>query len=318
MHPQLRAAAERQGGVFTTAQACALGYSDDEIARLCRREWRRVRRGVYVEAERYAAADDLERHRLAIAAMRVTLRRPAVVTHSSAAVLHGLSLYEPDLALVSVTRPELKASRIEARVHHHAGSLPARHVTEVSGWPVSTLARTAIDIARSADFAHGVVAADAALRAGATSDELLDVMTLCGQWQGGRMAGRVAAFADGRAASAGESLTRVLFAQQGLPDPELQRPFSDAAGVIGVVDFLFEEQATIVEFDGKLKYRVLPGADPDAAGDTVFREKRREDRLRALGCEVVRLVWSDLFRPEATAARIRRAFALAAQRRIAR
>ena len=39
----------------------------------------------------------------------------------------------------------------------------------------------------------------------------------------------------------------------------------------------------------------------------LWDEKRREDRLRELGYEVVRVVWSDLDSPRELAARIRRA-----------
>ena len=66
------------------------------------------------------------------------------------------------------------------------------------------------------------------------------------------------------------------------------------------------------EFDGKVKYgRLLrPGESP---ADAVFREKVREDRLReALQWGMVRLVWADLYRPAATAARIRRLLRAAA------
>jgi len=48
----------------------------------------------------------------------------------------------------------------------------------------------------------------------------------------------------------------------------------------------------VVEFDGAVKYA---GADGRAA---LVAEKLREDRLRALGYEVVRIVWSDLARPD--------------------
>jgi len=51
--------------------------------------------------------------------------------------------------------------------------------------------------------------------------------------------------------------------------------------------------------------------DIAAAAEVLWQEKRREDRLRALGLEVVRIVWADLYRPEALAARVRQAFARA-------
>jgi hypothetical protein len=47
------------------------------------------------------------------------------------------------------------------------------------------------------------------------------------------------------------------------------------------------------------------------AREALIREKLREDRLRALGLEVVRVTWSDLDHPARTAMRIRQAFARA-------
>lgn len=93
----------------------------------------------------------------------------------------------------------------------------------------------------------------------------------------------------------------------GLPDPQLQVPIRDAAGdLVGVVDFLFADARTIVEFDGALKY---------GSREDLLAEKRREDRLRQLGYEVVRVTWADLAYPDRIAARVAAAFARAAARR---
>ncbi|WP_442914480.1 hypothetical protein [Kribbella sp. NBC_01484] len=99
----------------------------------------------------------------------------------------------------------------------------------------------------------------------------------------------------------GESRLRVLMRNEGIPAPVLQAVFVDDAGVIGRTDFWFPELDTIVEFDGMLKY-------VDGRREILIREKRREDRLRALGLEIVRTTWPDLDHPGRTALRIREAF----------
>jgi hypothetical protein len=55
----------------------------------------------------------------------------------------------------------------------------------------------------------------------------------------------------------------------------------------------------IIEFDGRAKYERCPalGESRLADGDLVWAEKQREDRLRELGFEVIRLVWPDLSDP---------------------
>ena len=47
----------------------------------------------------------------------------------------------------------------------------------------------------------------------------------------------------------------------------------------------------VIEFDGKIKYGGVGGLQ------ALVDEKAREDRLRALGYEIVRLTWADLARP---------------------
>ena len=70
--------------------------------------------------------------------------------------------------------------------------------------------------------------------------------------------------------------------------------------VFARVDFLLG-QKVIVEFDGLMKYA-------DAAGrEALAAEKQREDLLRSLGYEVVRLTWADLARPKRVEALIRSA-----------
>ena len=86
---------------------------------------------------------------------------------------------------------------------------------------------------------------------------------------------------------------------------ESQRVISDADGaVLARVDFVVGE-CVVVEFDGAMKYAGAAGRD------ALVREKAREDALRELGFEVVRITWADLDHPERIVARIRRAVARA-------
>ena len=118
---------------------------------------------------------------------------------------------------------------------------------------------------------------------------------------------RVIHFSTAKSESPGESLSRVVFAELGLPDPEQQEDYFDERGFIGRVDFVWPELGVIAEFDGEAKY---------GKGASVFEEKKREDRLRDLGWEVVRIVWSDLVHDRADLARrLAAAFERAARRR---
>jgi hypothetical protein len=61
--------------------------------------------------------------------------------------------------------------------------------------------------------------------------------------------------------------------------------------------------ALLVEFDGRQKY---------AQAQDLWDEKRREDRIRSMGWEVVRLTRADLRDPATVRRRIERALARAA------
>jgi hypothetical protein len=115
----------------------------------------------------------------------------------------------------------------------------------------------------------------------------------------------VVAFADARSESVGESRSRVAIARAELPPPTLQWEVRDGDGrLIGRVDFGWPEQRVIGEFDGKMKYGRQSTGDV-TEGETVYREKRREDELRAQRLAVVRWGWEDLEGFETVARRLR-------------
>jgi len=96
----------------------------------------------------WRAADDVERDRMRVHAATMVLDEPAVVSHQSAAVVLGLTLWGAHLDLVHVTRTDLPAPRIEGGVHHHEGALEAGDVVVADGLRVTSPARTAVDVAR--------------------------------------------------------------------------------------------------------------------------------------------------------------------------
>jgi hypothetical protein len=176
---------------------------------------------------------------------------------------------------------------------------------------LTTLAHTAVDVARAGGRLEAVVAlCDSALRARLTRQELVEMPIRCRNRQGARMASRAVAMADGRAANPGESWSRVVLETHGHRPSNLQVPYHDADGLIGYADVAWEQDHTVGEFDGRLKYAVPVGAGPEEAGRVVWREKRREDRFRAIGLAVVRWGYADLPRPRRLIERVAAARAL--------
>lgn len=301
-----------QGGVFTRAQALTSGVSEDEVNRALESgAWRRLRRGAYAEAEVLQGLSPRHLHVLALRAFVLQATPPVVASHETAAAVLGLEVWQPSYDWLNVTRPG-RSSRREGGVWHHRAALAADEVTTVDGLTVTSVLRTGVDIARRVDFEHGVVVLDSALRlSGASLEQLREVHFRCVLWAGARTAGRAVAFADPCSGSVGESRARVLLDAVGLPTPETQVGVLDERGqLVGVVDFLIEGK-TVVEFDGSAKYR-LEGLQAEPMAERLWREKEREDTLRRLGYEVVRIVWADLYRPDRVAAHVRAAMARAA------
>ncbi|WP_207453630.1 hypothetical protein [Desertivibrio insolitus] len=67
--------------------------------------------------------------------------------------------------------------------------------------------------------------------------------------------------------------------------------------MIGYTDFFWPEHGVVVEFDGVAKYVREEYTRGRNTADLVLAEKRREDRLRALGYVVIRVDWRDLREP---------------------
>jgi hypothetical protein len=282
------------------------GWSDDELKRLVRTgELGRLRRGAYVNGT--LPMDAAATHRLLIRATMSGLRRPAVVSHQSAAVLLGLPLWEVPLDRVHVTRRPRAWNDAGRVLCCHVARLRDDEVVDVDGLQVTGPVRTALDLARSLPHEAAVAALDAALRLGLLEHTVLRarLFDIAGA-PGSRSAARAVLFADGRSESVGESRSRVILHRWKLAPSALQFEVCTAdGGLIGRTDFAWEEHRLVGEFDGRITYgRLLqPGQD---AGDAVFREKRREDAIRDEGWGVIRWTWSDLHRPDRFAARVRR------------
>jgi len=288
------------------------GVSSNELRSLVLAgELSRVRRGAYATT----LSEDFEaRHRQLIEASIPRLGPDTYLSHGSAALLHGLPTWKEYLDRVHVTKPRANGGRIGRFVHVHGALLPEAERMDLYGLPATFLARTTADCARSWAYGPAVALTDQALRRGLERGALLDQIDGAPGRRGTAQARRVAAFADPRAESAGESLSRVTLVRLALVPSALQYEVLDERmRVVARSDFCFKEHRTLGEFDGKIKYgRLLrPG---QTAGDVIYAEKIREDRLRDLGWEVVRWTSEDLRHPQRIAERLHRAFARAARR----
>ena len=289
---------------ISLAQARDLLHSRAELldrdvrARRLRRdadgEWVRVYRGTYAARESLIDLRPASFHRLEALAVIARMRGgDAVLSHLSAAVIHGLPQYRFGRTPVELTVPEGSRAPSRGRVRRHQDELNDPDVVEIDGIRCTSLERTVFDVARTRSMEVALSCADAALRreAGrghgvdsATQDAWRDRM----RERAARAAGRrgvtgarwLIEFADGRAELPGESVSRLQLFRLGFRDLDLQVPVAGPAGHEYFVDIALRDCRTFWEFDGEAKYR-----DPALRGDATIErilldEKRREDWIR--------------------------------------
>lgn len=292
--PALASIAARQLGVFTAADARRAGYRPDEISLAVRsRQWRSIRRGVYIETVRWAevVGDARMRHLVECAAVLAVLAAGPVVSHESAARYHEIVLPRRADPLVRLT--DVGEWRKGRGYRISSASLPPGDVVHTNVFGVTTTARTLVDCAREWSLTDAVVAMDAAIQGEkVTRAQLQGAVLAASHWLGIGQAGRALNLADGRAESPLETRARLALLAQGLPLPELQVEIHGERGFIGRVDGWYEEAAVALELDGKAKY--LEPWNGRTPAEVVWGEKRREDALRELGVRVLRLVDDDI------------------------
>ncbi|MDQ4137617.1 MAG: hypothetical protein M3116_02065 [Actinomycetota bacterium] len=163
--------------------------------------------------------------------------------------------------------------------------------------------RTLVEYCGAVPFADAVVALDWALRhkeEGLTaSPTMIGLMleAIASVRKRPRIL-RALEFADPLSESPGESLSRVVLHQLGFPPPVLQQRFEDWKGVIGRADFWWPEHGVIGEFDGAVKYNESRYTGGRLPKEVLMAEKRRENRLRALGPRIARWDWPAANRPD--------------------
>ncbi|HEX4058750.1 MAG TPA: hypothetical protein VHX87_10605, partial [Galbitalea sp.] len=147
--------------------AAAAGHHLDDRRTLIRDAERgtlvRIRRGAYVEASRWDGCSSRERHLLRIRAANAASDAPIVVARESAAALWGMPIAGsyPDDVTVLVEWPGGGSS--EAGVRRTVDGFHSAEIVEVDGILTTSLARTALDVARFAPFADAMGSIDWAL-----------------------------------------------------------------------------------------------------------------------------------------------------------
>ncbi|HSN11501.1 MAG TPA: DUF559 domain-containing protein, partial [Propionibacteriaceae bacterium] len=276
-----------------------------------------LRHGVVVSSGAWPS-NPADQH-LVRARAEVVANPHAVISHQSAAVVWDLAAPGFDAwhsAPVSLTEPGRTAHRSRSSTAvWHSGVLPPGQVTrDHEGYPVTSVARTAVDVAAPLRLPEALVVLDHAARllvatyvstprrsdygarplVRAAREALFSATTA----RTIRQLHRAIPLVEPCRESGAESLSAGHLALSELPTPLFQAPIRTAAGIL-YPDFFWPDAMLIGEVDGAIKYT-------DA---TAFvREKEREQVLRDMGYRIVRWLAKEIMlRPSEVMLRIERA-----------
>jgi hypothetical protein len=258
-----------------------------------------VRRGAYAERATWEGSDERQRHILRMRAANEAARRPLVFAGLSAAAAHGMPVKEDWPDEVTVLEQWRGGGRSAPGVRRIVTGRGSARTVSVDGLLCTDIARTALDVARGLDFADAVGSVDWALwrrnEAAVSRGELHAELERMNVRAGASRLRAIIEFASPLSDSFGESAARAAIHILGFAAPELQVEIRDATGLM-IPDFYWRAQRRVGEFDGKEKYtrHVFTGGDPSAV---VWKEKKREDRLRALGLSVTRILTEHVENP---------------------
>ena len=248
----------------------------------------RVCPGAYVERTAFGSLSPEQQHIVRIRAAAAVAWGPILVSHWSAAVVHGRPVLRSRLGSVHITVAEDDDRHRQGTTAHHF-LVDDLEVIEWRGLLVTSIGRTVVDVAGASPFEEGVMLADAVLRSGVRRAELETAVELAGPRRAAKRIREVVGFAHPGAESAAESRFRVTSMRLGLEVPELQHRLLLPDGEV-FLDALYRSVRVGVEVDGEQKYLDAEMA-PEGAGRAVIAEKRREDQARLHLSGLARIGW---------------------------
>lgn len=273
---------------FIGSEAVANGDVDKSALRT---HYRKLFRDVYVEPD--VELTPLVRARAAW----LWSRRRGIIAGLSAAAVHGAKWVDATapLEILHNNRNPLPGLRI------HSDRLEEDEFTLIDGVPVTTPARTAVDLGCWHPINDAVAVIDDLLRA--TDAKVAEFQILAERYPGRRgiqSARNAIDLADAGAQSPKETWVRLLLIRAGLPRPQTQIPVSDEfGGSTYYLDMGWENFKVAAEYDGEQHRRDRWQYTWDI---------RRHETLERLGWMVIRVVVGD--RPADIVSRVRAALAL--------
>lgn len=303
--------------LILAADASRIGQDPRLLAKRCRHgELVRVRRGVYVPAEHWAALNDRQRHGVQAAALQDTAIKTPIFNGQTSALLWGLGIIGCPSQLCTVTDDPV-GGRSKHGIRRTLGSTTTG-VCQLGDVWVTDKARTAVELTSTLNFAEALAVVDSSRRSpsfsasteladwdkdrawgpAATLKELTGAMEHLRSESRRRRVSGVLDLSTDLAESPGESMSRAQMILLNVPSPELQASFTLKNGRIARTDFYWPELGLVGELDGQGKYLREELRGTRTIQDVVMAEKARENALRALGLNMIRWDWADMMNPK--------------------
>ena len=202
----------------------------------------------------------------------------------------------------STSAPCTSCGSATCRVHvHEAVADPG-----LPTWPTTVHPALAVVQVGLRDVRSMLVAGDAALRLKMVdAGELATAVDALRGQRGLTQVRAASLWFDARHQSPGETLTAFVLRALGYDfTPQFEPGTKGLKGGPEQTDFIIDGTRVVVEFDGRSKYTA---ASEEEAQRLLFAEKRREDRIRDLGYEMVRVTWAEVHQPERVRAKVEKA-----------
>ncbi|MGZ5370758.1 hypothetical protein [Aeromicrobium sp.] len=250
---------------------------------------RRILDRVFVDS---GASDSRE---LRIEAMKLIAPEHAVVSDDWASWIYGVDTFAPSKRH-SLT-PSLVVPHGQSRIRIddlacRQALIKDEDILTIEGLNITTPVRTTADLLRKKWRPHALSATDSMAHAElVTMEEVWDFVVDLKGYRGIRQARNLALLIEPRAASPGESWTRLRVIDAGFAIPEPQFEVVDRDGTTRYLDLAYPELMIAVEFDG--------------AGFHTTESDKEHDRYRrtlitALGFRVIVAESPDIFGDDAT------------------
>jgi hypothetical protein len=288
--------ASTQHALITRSQALGLGMTLRQLEyRITDRVFVKVHDGVY-----RCAGTPQTRHQQLLAAC-LAVGDPSAASHRSAGAVHGVWSVGDEHLEITVGRD--RSPELAGVIVHRIADLSPRWVVTIDGVPVTTPARTLVDLGAVLPLGSVSKALDRAIGRQLVSLAEVRAALDAVARKGRAGVGVIRVLLDERQAGPGrpsvlQERLRTLVRRHAVPEPVPEFTVLDGHGqFVGAVDFAYPELKYAIEVDGY---------EPHTSLRAFRHDRARQNDLVDLGWVVHRFTWDDVDRhPARVAHRIR-------------